>query len=120
LETVVGYSGSYNDNAVNPTYRNVQDFAEAIRITYDKNEYKYRDLVEMFLGFHSPNSRNVVGSQYRSAIFVHTSEQRDVAMEVLREKGPAFSRLIDVENASSFYRAEEYHQKYIDKAMGRF
>jgi len=69
----------------------------------------------MFFAFHSPASRSIVGSQYRSAIFVHTSEQREMAMEALRKKGPSFSRLIDVEDASSFYRAEERHQKFLDR-----
>ena len=73
--------------------------------------------MEMFLGFHSPMSRNIVGSQYRSAVFVHTEEQREIALQVLREKGAAVSRLVDVEDASAFYQAEEYHQKYLEKAM---
>lgn len=119
---MVGYSGSYQPNAdtANPTYQNVQDFAESIRITFDPNRVEYKDLLKMFFAFHMPSSRSVVGGQYRSAIFVHTAEQRELAMEALREKGPAFSRLIDVEDASPFYRAEEYHQNYLDKAMGRF
>lgn len=119
LDTVVGYSGSYQPNPETsfPTYQNVQDFAETIRITYDPSELSYRDLMEMFLGFHSPMSRNIVGSQYRSAVFVHTEEQREIALQVLREKGAAVSRLVDVEDASAFYQAEEYHQKYLEKAM---
>ena len=122
LDTVVGYSGSYQEDAdlANPTYQNVQDFAESIRITFDPTILSYEQLLDMFFAFHSPSSRNIVGSQYRSAIFVHTPEQRDLAMDALREKGPAFSRLIDVEDASPFYMAEEYHQKYLDKAMGFF
>jgi len=114
----VGYSGSYSpDSSNNPTYRNIQDYAESIRITFDKSTLSYAQLLQMFLAFHTPSSRNIVGTQYRSAIFVHTPEQREMVMEELEKKGPSFSRLIDVEDASPFYRAEEYHQKYWEKAM---
>lgn len=120
LHTVVGYSGSMDDGASHPTYTNIQDYAESIRITYEPSVLTYEDLLEMFFAFHTPNDRNFVGSQYRSAIFYHTPQQRDMALSYLSKKGSIFERFVAVEEASDFYAAEEYHQKYLDKAMGKY
>lgn len=120
LDTVVGYSGSYDENACNPTYQNIQDYAESIRVTFDKSKLSYGDLLQMFFAYHTPSHRNFSGSQYRSAIFVYSPEQREMVMEALSRLGAAYSRMVDVEDASDFYAAEEYHQNYLDKAMGKF
>lgn len=118
LNTVVGYSGSNDEATSNPTYQNVQDYAESIRVDYDPAVLAYDQLLEMFFAFHTPN--NFAGSQYRSAIFYHTPQQRDEAVDSLAKKGPVFQRMVAVEPASDFYKAEEYHQNYLDKAMGTF
>ena len=69
----------------------------------------------MFFAFHHPADPRWAGSQYRSAIFVHSKNQRQLAEAFLGQKG-ALSRFVQVEDSSEFYRAEEYHQKYIEKA----
>jgi len=68
----------------------------------------------MFFAFHTPANPQWTGTQYRSAIFVHTEEQRIVAEEVVKAWG-AMGKYVSVEEASDFYRAEEYHQKYMEK-----
>jgi len=115
---VVGYSGSYNDATSNPTYQNIQDYAESIRVSFDPEVLHYDQLLEMFFAFHTPS--NFAGSQYRSAVFYHTPAQRDAVVDALAKKGPVFQRMVAVEPASDFYAAEGYHQNYLDKAMGTF
>jgi len=70
----------------------------------------------MFFAFHTPENPAWSGSQYRSAIFVHTDEQREIAENAVAKWG-AFGRFVAVERPSDFYRAEEYHQKYLEKFM---
>jgi methionine-S-sulfoxide reductase len=114
-ETMVGYSGSHSSQTSHPTYRNIQDYAESIRVTFDPSQISYQDLLEMFFGFHTPTDPRWAGTQYRSAIFVHTPEQRKLAEAAIQARG-TIGRYVAVEDASDFYRAEEYHQKYIEKA----
>ena len=74
----------------------------------------YEDLVDMFFAFHSPENPARCGTQYRSAIFVLTKEQKTVAEGKVGEWG-ALGRFVLVEDGSDFYKAEEYHQKYMEK-----
>mmetsp|Transcript_14563 Transcript_14563/g.20576 ORF Transcript_14563/g.20576 Transcript_14563/m.20576 type:complete len:103 (+) Transcript_14563:400-708(+) len=99
---------------INPTYKNIQDYAESIRITFDPQQVDYAALVSMFFAFHTPTDPRFAGTQYRSAIFVQNEEQRSIAQKALVEWG-ALGRYVTIEDASDFYRAEEYHQKYMDK-----
>ena len=92
--------------------------AETIRVTFDPSKITYADMLDMFFGFHTPADPKWAGTQYRSAIFVHTPEQRELAELAVQGKGRLGS-FVAVEDASDFYRAEEYHQKYLDKAMRR-
>lgn len=116
METVVGYSGSANPAETrDPTYRNVKDFAESIRITYNPEVVDYEDLLAMFFSFHSPSGFG--GSQYRSAIFAHTPEQRDLALMALKGPQRKYEKVVALEDADDFYAGEEYHQKYLQKAM---
>jgi len=73
-------------------------------------------MLDMFFGLHTPADPRWAGTQYRSAIFVHTPEQRALAEAAVRAQG-TLGKYVAVETASDFYRAEEYHQNYIDKAM---
>ena len=115
---MVGYSGSVSrDSTVNPTYRNIRDYAESIRITYNADKLKYEDLLEMFFDMHHPSDSRY-GTQYRSAIFVYSEEQKQLA-EVACKKRGSVGELVKIEDASDFYRGEEYHQKYVEKATSR-
>jgi peptide-methionine (S)-S-oxide reductase len=120
----VGYTGGYLDN---PTYRRVcsdtTGHAEAVEVIYDPKRVSYEQLLEVFWNIHDPTTPNRqgpdVGSQYRSAIFYHNQSQLEAAKaskEKLERSG-RFARPIvtEITPASFFYRAEEYHQRYLEK-----
>ncbi|MCA0971991.1 peptide-methionine (S)-S-oxide reductase MsrA [Halobacillus litoralis] len=122
--TRVGYTGGKVES---PSYEQVKTgktgHAEAIRLEYDPSVITYAELVNIFFEAHDPTSRNKqgidVGHQYRSAIFYKDASQKYIAEEKIKEwdaKG-IFKRPIvtEVTAASTFYEAEEYHQKYIHK-----
>lgn len=124
FETEVGYTGGHTEN---PTYGQVCEgntgHAEAVRVVYDADVTSYKALLTLFFSIHDPTTMNAqgpdVGEQYRSAIFYLNEEQKREAekyTQELRERG-AFSRPIvtEITPASVFYRAEEYHQKYLEK-----
>ena len=114
LETTVGYTGSQDESAKDPTYQNIQDYAEAIRVEFDPSKIGYDELLNMAFSFSTPSDPRFAGTQYRSAIFYHTEEQKKLAEEAVAKRGRVGS-WVAIEPASDFYRAEEYHQKYIDK-----
>ena len=124
VSTQVGYTGG---TVPNPSYEEVctgrTGHAEAIELTYDPARVSYDDLLEFFFRHHDPTTLNRqgndVGTQYRSAIFYHTQEQKAAAQNAIDAlqkakilKGPVSTT---VEPAGGFYRAEEYHQKYLKK-----
>jgi peptide-methionine (S)-S-oxide reductase len=74
-------------------------------------------MIALFLELHTPTDPKWAGTQYRSAIFVYTDEQRRIAEQALSMKGGPLGKYVAIEDASHFYRAEEYHQRYIEKAM---
>jgi methionine-S-sulfoxide reductase len=88
--------------------------AETIRVTFNEDKVSYQNVLDMFFGFHTPGNPKWTGTQYRSAIFVHTPEQREMAENTVKSLG-ALGSFVAVEDASDFYKAEEYHQKYIEK-----
>jgi len=118
--TVVGYTGG---STAHPTYHNIGNHAEAVYIVYDPSLISYNELLGYFWRMHDPTQLNRqgpdVGLQYRSAIFYFNNEQKQAAEE--SKKSFDSSRVFSVpaatliEPAGKFYRAEEYHQKYIDK-----
>ena len=127
IDTQVGYTGG---KAANPTYKEVctdaTGHAEAIEITFDPDKVSYQALVELF--FKMPDSTHVnrqgpdVGTQYRSAIFYHSPEQKvaaEAAKDALEKSGkykkPVVTQILP---AGPFYRAEEYHQRYFEKNGG--
>jgi peptide-methionine (S)-S-oxide reductase len=123
-ETEVGYSGGSTEN---PTYREVcsdrTGHAEVVRVKYDPERVRYEDLLEVFWSSHDPTTLNRqgpdLGSQYRSVIFYHTPEQQ-AAAEASKQHQEASGRfrrpiVTQVVPAAPFYRAEEYHQKYLLK-----
>ena len=117
---VSGYSGG---TVAKPTYEQVSTgrtgHAESVQITFDPDVISYQDLLKIFFGFHDPTTLNRqgadVGTQYRSAIFWHTPEQKATAEQVIAEleKEHVFSHIVtQVEPFQAFYPAEDYHQGY--------
>ena len=127
VDTEVGYTGGATEN---PTYKQVcsdrTGHAEAIEITFDPDVISYKELVELFWRLHDPTQVNRQGpdrgSQYRSAIFVHSPEQKAIAEQSKAELGasgkwkkPIATQIVP---AGTFWRAEEYHQDYFEKNGG--
>lgn len=125
---VSGYSGGH---VINPAYREVTSgntgHAEAIQLTYDPAIISYVELLEIFFKTHDPTTLNRqgadVGTQYRSAVFFHTEEQRKLAEEIIvaldKEKIWKNPIVTEVTAFSNFYPAEEYHQEYFDNNSGQ-
>jgi peptide-methionine (S)-S-oxide reductase len=124
ISTSVGYTGGHFDN---PTYKYVctdtTGHAEAVEVVYDPSKISYDELLKVFWENHDPTTLNSqgpdVGSQYRSAIFFHTPEQETAAKaskEKLAHSGRYKRKIVtEVVPATQFYRAEEYHQQYLEK-----
>jgi methionine-S-sulfoxide reductase len=97
--------------------------AEAIQIQFDANKISYENILLYFYKIHDPTSMNQqgndIGSQYRSAIFYHTPEQKEIAQKVKErvERSGAWKKAISTEITAltKFYKAEEYHQNYLQK-----
>ena len=124
LSTAVGYTGGTLEN---PTYRAVcsdtTGHAEAVDVEYDPSRVTYEQLLNIFWENHDPTTLNRqgpdFGSQYRSAIFYHDAVQESAARQS-RERLNASGRyprpiVTEITPASTFYRAEEYHQQYLEK-----
>lgn len=118
-----GYTGGH---VKNPTYRQVCEgdtgHAEVIQITFDPKVITFLELLEVFWMTHDPTTLNQqgndIGTQYRSAIFYHTPEQKKLAEEYKQklDKSGAFNKPIvtEITQASTFYPAEDYHQNYFN------
>jgi peptide-methionine (S)-S-oxide reductase len=125
---VSGYSGGH---VINPAYREVTSgstgHAEAIQVSYDPEIISYVELLEIFFKTHDPTTLNRqgadVGTQYRSAVFFHTEEQRKLAEEIIvaLDKEEIWKNPIvtEVTAFSNFFPAEEYHQEYFDNNSGQ-
>ena len=126
-DAVVGYAGGHTDN---PTYRQVcshgTGHAEVVEVDYDPSRVSYEALLDAFWTMHDPTQLNRqgpdVGDQYRSVIFFHSAEQAEAAHDSKRrlEASGGYSRPIVtlIEEAPTFWRAEEYHQRYLEKNRG--
>jgi peptide methionine sulfoxide reductase msrA/msrB len=124
LAAASGYTGG---TLANPTYRQVcsgrTGHAEAVLVTFDPGKISYAELLDAFWSCHDPTTVDRqgpdVGSQYRSAIFVHDAEQERIARASMAEVDAAkvFRRKIvtQIAPAEQFYPAEDYHQKYFEK-----
>lgn len=123
-DTKVGYMGGTMDN---PDYRTVcsgqTGHVEVVQITFDPAKISYQQLLELFWRSHDPTQVNGqgpdVGTQYRTVIFFHDEDQRERA-ELSRQKldeSGAFARPVatSIEPAATFWMAEDYHQKYLEK-----
>ena len=124
ISTLVGYCGGRTDN---PTYQDVctdtTGHAEVVEITFDPAQLRYEQLLETFWKLHDPTTPNRqgpdVGSQYRSVIFYHSPAQEAAARaakERLDKSGkfrnPVVTQIVP---AAPFYKAEDYHQRYLEK-----
>ncbi len=122
LRTTVGYTGGFTKN---PTYEQVcshtTGHAEAVEVEFDPDQISYEKLLDVFFGIHDPTQLNRqgpdIGDQYRSAIFVHDDEQAAEAAASKDEHAKDFARPIvtEITPASTFYPAEDYHQRYLEK-----
>ncbi len=116
-----GYMGGHVDD---PTYQDVcsgrTGHAEVVQVTFDPATVSYRDILEVFFAVHDPTTLNRqgddMGTQYRSAIFFHSPEQEAAARRAIQELDAAAVRadpvVTEVVAATTFYRAEDYHQHY--------
>ncbi|HEX8283647.1 MAG TPA: peptide-methionine (S)-S-oxide reductase MsrA [Pyrinomonadaceae bacterium] len=120
---VSGYAGGWVEN---PSYRQVCEgttgHAEVVQLTFDPAVVSYRELLEVFFTIHDPTTPNRqggdVGTQYRSAVFYHTPEQREAAERIIAElsaaegfDAPVVTEVVPLE---TFYAAEDYHQDYFE------
>ena len=126
-ETEVGYIGGTTSN---PTYEDVcrghTNHAEAVRVFYDSDIIVYEELLDIFFSIHNPTTLNRqgydFGTQYRSVIFYHDDVQKKISedkIRILNNKTFQNKILTTIEKATTFWVAEEYHQKYIRKKQDR-
>ena len=120
-DVVSGYAGG---RVADPTYQQVcsgaTGHAEVVQVTFDPRAVSFRELLEVFFTIHDPTTPNRqgadIGTQYRSAVFYHTPEQKEVTEQVIRELreagvwgAPIVTEVVPLEK---FYPAEDYHQEY--------
>ena len=123
-KTTVGYMGG---NLKNPTYEDVctgkTGHVEVTQVEYDDSIVSYEELLDVFWDIHNPTQKNRqgvdIGTQYRSVIFYHTMEQKNISEQSIAKlseskkyKNPIVTEITE---AKEFYKAEEYHQNYLNK-----
>ncbi len=114
-----GYTGGH---LANPSYEQVCEgttgHAEVVAVTFDTKQISFRELLEIFFTIHDPTTLNRqgndVGTQYRSAIYYQSPEQKDVATQVIAEMANVWDAPIitELSPAETYYKAEDYHQNY--------
>ena len=122
IDTAVGYEGGHVDN---PTYEQVcagnTGHTEVAQIEFDPERISFEELLYKYFDIHDPTQMNRqgpdVGYQYRSVVFAEDDEQAEVARDVIQRVQKRFSDPVvtEVEPAAPFWRAEEYHQCYLQK-----
>ena len=122
IETEVGYAGGMSSDV---TYEEVctgnSGHAEVVRLTFDESKISFNKILDLFFKMHDPTQKDMqypdVGTQYRSEIFFETDKQKQEASEILNE----FNKKLDgkiqtnISKIKNYCKAEEYHQKYIEK-----
>jgi peptide-methionine (S)-S-oxide reductase len=126
VDTAVGYEGGHVDN---PTYEMVctgtTGHAEVVQVEFDPEKVSYENLVDKFWEIHDPTQVNRqgpdFGDQYRTAIFTHSDEQLEAARRSLEREQANHKKPIAtlIEPATGFWKAEEYHQCYLEKRAGQ-
>lgn len=121
METSVGFMGG---NIPDPSYERVCEgntgHVEVVEVRFDPELISYEELVKAFFAMHDPTQVNRqgpdIGYQYRSVIFFNDDEQKEIATSVKKELAKTIGPIATkIEQASEYYRAEEYHQKYYQK-----
>ena len=122
IETEVGYAGGGKPNV---TYEEVctgkTDHAEVVRLSFDEKIISFKKILDLFFKMHDPSQKDMqfpdVGTQYRSEIFYESDKQKIEAKEVVDEMNKVFNGKIqtNVSKIKNYCKAEEYHQKYIEK-----
>ena len=124
VSTEAGYVGG---SVENPSYRQISTgqtgHAEAVEVSFDTDKISYPELLDIFFKIHNPTTQNRqgpdIGTQYRSAIFYLTPEQKQQAeakiAELERQKTFPAPVVTEIAPAGTFWPAEEYHQKYLQK-----
>ena len=121
-DTRVGYSGGHTKN---PSYETVcsgtTEHVEVLELNFDETEISYEKLLDHFWKCHDPTTLNRqgpdIGRQYRSAIFYYSDIQKDIAKKSKIKHQPKFNNNIvtEITKADTFYLAEDYHQRFIQK-----
>ena len=122
IHTEVGYAGGKNPDV---SYEEVcsgnTGHAEVVRLTFDEKKISFKKILDLFFKMHDPTQKDMqlpdIGTQYRSEIFYENDEQKMEADEVLREVNKHFNGNIqtNISKLKNYSKAEEYHQKYIEK-----
>ena len=122
IETEVGYAGGETSSA---SYEEVctgkSGHAEVVRLTFDENKISFKKILDLFFKMHDPTQKDMqypdVGTQYRSEIFYETDKQKQEASEVFKEFNQRLNGKIqtNISKIKNYCKAEEYHQKYIEK-----
>ena len=122
VETEVGYCGGKMPNV---TYKEVcsgeTDHAEVVKLTFDSKKISYEKILEHFFEFHDPTTLNRqgpdIGTQYRSEIFYNNDKQKKISNSVIDKLNKKFNSKIvtKISENKNYTRAEEYHQKYLEK-----
>ena len=122
LETEVGYAGG---NSEQTTYEEVctgsTGHAEVVRLSFDENVISFKKILDLFFKMHDPTQKDMqypdVGTQYRSEIFYESEKQKQEASEVFNEFNKKLNGKIqtNISAIKNYCKAEEYHQKYIEK-----
>ena len=123
-KTEVGYCGG---NSNKTTYKEVcsgnTNHAEVVKIDFDNSKISYEDILSYYFNIHDPTTLNQqgpdIGSQYRSEIFYMDNDQKHIAEKILSEKNKIFKGKIvtKISEVKNYCKAEEYHQKYLEKKI---
>ncbi|MCX6756180.1 MAG: peptide-methionine (S)-S-oxide reductase MsrA [Candidatus Nomurabacteria bacterium] len=125
VDITAGYTGGENDN---PTYEDHEGHAEALEIVYDPSVTSYKKLLDFFFQIHNPTTLNQQGNDrgtsYRSAIFYQNDEELNEAkdfIDIVNKSGRWSDPVVTIlESFTIFWRAEEYHQDYLQKNPGGY
>ncbi len=122
INTLVGYSGG---DTINPSYESVcqgnTNHTEVVLVEFDNSKISYEELLMVFWKCHDPSTLNRqgpdIGTQYRSAIYYYNEDQKTKSIYSKNEyaKSAGLNIVTEISKAKEFYKAEEYHQKYIQK-----
>ena len=122
IETEVGYAGGHNTKV---SYKEVCEgnsgHAEVVRLTYDEKLISFKKILDLFFEMHDPTQKDMqfpdIGKQYRSEIFYENDQQKKEAEKLLNERNKEYNGKIqtNISKIKNYCKAEEYHQKYIEK-----